>query len=77
MGFNVFEQPEDVQRYVLDEWDAAQLRMFKDEIYVNNQNRTYKVLEDSAENEIYVKVSCDCNGGKAIQRLVPKIVLVS
>lgn len=77
MSFNIFEQPEDVQRYAVDEYNAAQLHMFKNEIYVNTLGRQYRVLEDSPEGHSYVKVDHECNHGRAIQRLVPKIVLIS
>lgn len=74
--FSIEDYPFDVQYYILDEWDASQLKMFKDEVYVNTLGKTFRVLEDSPENEVYVRVVHEHHGGKAI-RLVPKVVLVS
>lgn len=73
--FNIFEQPEDVQQYILDEWDAAQLPMYEGEVYVNTLGKSYRVLEDSKINDIYVKVTHEHLGGVAV-RQVPKIILV-
>ena len=74
--FDVNNYEPGVQKNLKDQADAAMLLMTKGEKYLNNQDQTFIVIDDSPAGNVYVHVKEFLNNG-FIYRWVPKLTLIS